>query len=407
MDASSASIVPLEDSTHLNMNNSVSLSGSLDFLNLGELLNLLGTNGSSGMLRVKSSYKAEAGLVYLDKGNPINATNGSLSGIDAIFSLFGWTDGEFEFVQEDPSCAKTINKSRMEIILDGLRLLDEGKIEKLGPQTAPGTQEEPTATSGQVPLIKGPLVDYSYVVDEEGFYDGDEIVQEGNHGDWIWVILEGMAEISKKTAGSSIEILRIGDGAFLGSVAALITGGRVRTATVKAVGNVQLGMLDSQLLANELANVSPDFKNVLNSVDSRLKQVVEMAVKTKENQHNPESYIEGKKQLIKQGQEEERLFIIKNGEAVIARQTDNGYVPLAQLKKGDFFGRIPFLDMGHEPYSAAVFSADNLKLAAVDVKKLESEHQGLSSTLKNIIGHMATSVSVSTMVICNFQKQKE
>ncbi|MBW2434209.1 MAG: cyclic nucleotide-binding domain-containing protein [Deltaproteobacteria bacterium] len=385
----------------------MSLSGSLSFLNLGELLNLLGSNGSSGVLRIKSSYKAEAGLVYLDKGNPIDATNGTSSGIEAIFSLFGWTDGSFEFVEEEPTCQKTITKSRMEIILDGLRLLDEGKIEKLGPTaTASTDQTEKTIVSGKVPLIKGPLVDYSYVVDEEGFYDGDEIVQEGNHGDWIWVILEGIAEISKKAANGSIEILRIGDGAFLGSVAALISGGRVRTATVTAVGNVQLGMLDSQLLANELANVSTDFKNILISVDSRLKQVVEMAVKIKQNQHDPASYIKGKKQLIKQGQDEDRLFAIKGGQVVIARQTEKGYVPLAQLKKGDFFGRIPFLDMGHEPYSAAVFSSDDLKLSAVDTKKLESEHQELSSTLRNIIEHLATAVSVSTRVTCDFQNQK-
>ena len=388
------------------MNNSVSLSGSLDFLNLGELLNLLGSNGSSGVLRIKSSYKAEAGLVYLDKGNPINATNGTLSGLDAIFSLFGWTDGNFEFMQEEPTCQKTITKSRMEIILDGLRLLDEGKIEKLGPTDAASSQGEKTTVSGKVPLIKGPLVDYSYVVDEEGFYDGDEIVQEGNHGDWIWVILEGIAEISKKTANGSIEILRIGDGAFLGSVAALISAGRVRTATVTAVGNVQLGMLDSQLLANELANVSADFKNILSSIDSRLKQVVEMAVRIKENHQDPTDYIKGKKQLIKQGQDEDRFFSIKDGQVVIARKTENGYVPLAQLKKGDIFGRIPFLDMGHEPYSAAVFSSEDVKLAAVDTKKLESEHQGLSSTLKNIIEHMATTVSVSTRVTCDFKNQK-
>ena len=243
------------------MNNNVSLSGSLDFLNLGELLNLLGTNGSSGVLHVKSNYSPGTGLVYLDKGNPINAVNGSLTGLDALFSLFGWTDGHFEFFQQDVSCEKEITKSRMEIILDGLRLLDEGKIKKLGPTKAPTkTASETKTVSGKLPLIKGPLVDYSYVVDEEGFYDGDEIVQEGNHGDWIWVILEGTAEIIKQAEKGPIHLLRIGDGAFLGSVAALIAGGRVRNATVKAVGNVQLGMLDSQLLANELANVSADLK---------------------------------------------------------------------------------------------------------------------------------------------------
>jgi CRP-like cAMP-binding protein len=386
------------------MNTDVAFSGSLDFLNLGELLNLLGTNGSSGVLRIKSIYAAEPGLVYLDKGNPINATNGSLAGQDAVFSLFGWTDGQFEFFQEDVTCEKTITKSRMEIILDGLRLLDEGKIKKLGPATAPKTQPESSASSAKLPLIKGPLVDYSYVVDEEGFYMGDDIVQEGNHGDWIWVILEGTAEIIKESSDGPIQISRIGDGSFLGSVAALLAGDNVRSATVKAVDNVQLGMLDSQLLANELANVSPDFKSLIKSIDLRLRQVTDMAVKIYDQNNNLSNFVKDKKQLIKQGQNEERLFTIKAGEAFIARNTDNGYVPLAHLKKGDFFGRIPFLDMGHEPFSAAVFSSEDLKLAAVDSGKIQSEHEGLSSTLKNIIEHLATCISVTTIVACEYQK---
>ena len=387
------------------MNNNVSLSGSLNFLNLGELLNLLGTNGSSGVLYIKTNHSSQAGQVYLEKGNPINAVNGSLTGLDAVFSLFGWTDGQFEFVQQNVTCEKEITKSRMEIILDGLRLLDEGKIEKLGPSKAAAkTAPETKTISGKLPLIKGPLVDYSYVVDEEGFYDGDEIVQEGNHGDWIWVILEGTAEIIKEAESGPIEILRIGDGAFLGSVAALISGGKVRSATIKAVGNVQLGMLDSQLLANELANVSADFRGLITSIDKRLKQVINMAVAYKNNNNHFNKLMKNKRQLIKQGQKEERLFAIKDGEAVIARQSDNGFVPLVQLKKGDYFGKIPFLDMGHEPYSAAVFSSENLKLAAVDTDKLKSEHEGLSSTLKNIIEHMATSISVTTVVTCDYKK---
>ncbi|MCK5417424.1 MAG: cyclic nucleotide-binding domain-containing protein, partial [Desulfobacterales bacterium] len=325
--------------------------------------------------------------------------------LDAVFALFGWTQGEFEFTEEDVTCEKTITKSRMEIILDGLRLLDEGKIEKLGQATTPKKQPESPVISGKFPLIKGPLVDYSYIVDEEGFYDGDEIVQEGNHGDWIWVILEGTAEIVKQASNGPLKLLRIGDGAFLGSIGSLLSGGKVRSATVKSVGNVQLGMLDSQLLANELANVSADFKNMIISIDYRLRQIIDMAVKVNEQDKDLNGFIEGKKQLIKQGQNEERLFTIKEGEAFIARNTENGYVPLAHLKKGDFFGRIPFIDMGHEPYSASVFSSDDLKLAAVNAEKLQSEHEGLSSTLKNIIEHLATCISVTTLVTCEYQKK--
>ena len=286
------------------MNSNSDLSGSLSFLNLGELLNLLGSNGSSGVLRINSSHTEQPGLVYLDKGNPINATNGSLSGIDAVFSLFGWTQGTFEFTEENVTCEKTITKSRMEIILDGLRLLDEGKIEKQGQTTTSEKQTESPVISGKLPLlgIKGPLVDYSYIVDEEGFYDGDEIVQEGNHGDWIWVILEGTAEIFKQTSDGPLKLLRIADGAFLGSVGTLLAGGKVRSATVKAVGNVQLGMLDSQLLANELANVSADFKNMIISIDYRLRQIIDMDCKSQRARCGFKGFYTGQKTAHQAGE---------------------------------------------------------------------------------------------------------
>ena len=248
------------------MTTSVAFAGDLNFLNLGELLQLLGTSGGSGILRIISKHAPEPGLIYIEKGNPINATNGSKSGLDAIYSLFGWTEGQFEFVRDDVTCEKTITKSRMEIILDGLRMLDEGKVEKLGPPSTQKTQESQTK-SGDLPLIKGPLVDYSYVVDEEVFYNGDEIVREGNHGNWVWVILEGTAEIVKDSSDGPLRMLRIGDGAFLGSIASLLTGDNVRSATVVAVGNVQLGMLDSQQLTSELASLSTDYRSLVKSLD--------------------------------------------------------------------------------------------------------------------------------------------
>jgi hypothetical protein len=45
-------------------------------------------------------------------------------------------------------------------------------------------------------------------------------------------------------------------------------GENVRSTTVVASGNTQLGMLDSQLLASEFANLSPDFKSLIKSLDN-------------------------------------------------------------------------------------------------------------------------------------------
>lgn len=387
------------------MSSSVAFAGNLNFLNLGELLQLLGTNGGSGLLRIISKYATEPGVIYVERGNPINATNGSLSGLEAVYSLFGWSEGQFEFIQDNISCEKTINKSRMEIILDGLRMLDEGKIQKLGTPKGQHKPQESPAKSGDPPLVKGPLVDYAYVVDEEVFYNGDEIVREGNHGNWIWVILEGTAEIVKESVGKPLRIMRIGVGAFLGSVASLLAGDNVRSATAVAVGNVQLGMLDSQLLTSELASLSAEFRGLTKSLDFRLRQVTDMAVEIQSKSSTLKNFVKGKKAVIKQGQKEERLFRIREGEAFIVRETESGSVPLTHLHKGDFFGYVPFLDMGHEPHSASVFASPNLKLSAVDSDKLVKEQEKISSTLKNMVEHLATCISVTTLVASEFHKK--
>ncbi len=331
--------------------------------------------------------------------------NGSKTGIDALFSLFGWKDGQFEFIQEAVTCEKVIKKSRMEIILDGLRMMDEGQVEVLGPAADAPKPSEPVAKSGSLPLLKGPLVDYSYVVDEEGFYDGDEIVHEGNHGNWIWVILEGIAEIQKETPKGKLKLLRIGDGAFLGSIASLLKGDNVRSATVMADGNVQLGMLDAQLMTSELANCSLEYREFVESLDERLKRVTNMTVEIYSGGQKPARLIKGKKTLIKQGQAENRLFRIRSGDAYVARETDVGIVPVAHLKAGDFFGNIPFLDMGQEPNSASVYASKDLKLSALDPKALQQDHEKLSSTLQNILAHLATSISVTTLIATDYYKK--
>lgn len=393
----------------MTISSDADFSGKLRFLNLGEVLQLLGGSGASGTLKIYSEFAPLPGVIHVDNGNPVNASNGSLSGLEALFSLFGWTEGHFEFNCGEISCERAIKKGRMEIILDGLRLLDEGRIEKLGgpatlPDTltaAPAPAAEPVKRVDQPPTIKGPLVDYACIVDEETFYDGDEIVREGAHGNWIWVVLEGAAEIIKTTSAGSFRLLRIGDGAFLGSVASLLVGDNVRNTTVVASGNVQLGMVDSQQLSAEIAALSGDYKSLIKSLDNRLRSVTDIAADIHAREGNFMAAIKDKRIAVREGQSEERLFRIREGEVVVARGIERGYLPLAVLKKGDVFGHIPFLTLGHEPHAAAVFSSADLKLITVDTRNIESEHRQLSSTLRHIIEHLAACISATTLVTMN------
>lgn len=387
------------------MRDNVVMAGSLKFLALGDILQLLGANSSTGVLRLISRYANDPGFIYFESGNPINASCGARSGLEAIYSLFGWTEGEFEFATEKISGQRTITKSRMGIILEGLKMVDDGQIKKVGPDAVTRmymTTNDPNA----VPVVKGPLVDYMYVADEEDFFDGEYIVEEGKHGSWIWVILEGVVEIIRDTPEGPMPIVRLGDGSFIGSLASFLIQGHIRTATAVAVGNVQLGVLDSQRLAQEFSRLTPEFRGFLVSLDKRLKQLNERAMDFRLKRYDEsEDNADNKKAVIKQGATEDSLYVVKEGLATIVRHEDHGRVPLAHLYKSDFFGNVPFLDLGHEPEFASVMASNDLKVRKVDMAQFMQEYNQLSTTFKNFVDNVATCVLVTTKVVCNFHKK--
>ncbi|MGB8426681.1 MAG: DUF4388 domain-containing protein [Desulfobacterales bacterium] len=381
----------------------LAFSGSLDFFSLGELVQIIGNNGGTGVLRLMSQYAPSPGLIFFSKGDPLDAVNAKLTGLEALFSLFGWTQGEFAFSQEPVDHENVINKNRMEIILDGSRMVDDGKVPVLGPVSY---RAESGTAGGErpLPLIKGPFVDYMYVVDEEEFYEGDEIVIEGNYGNWMWVVLEGIVEISKQTPAGPLKILRLSDGAYVGSISSFLTESSVRRTTARAMNRVQLGMLDSHLLATEYAAMSPELREVVKSLDKRLNQVTDQLARIHAHEDNAKRLLSDKRSVIDQGQSEQRAFTITRGRAAIGRKTETGLVPLVELTKGDFFGHIPFLKMGHEPHAAAVFASPDLKISPLDTAGLVTEYECLPDSFRHIIENLATSISVTTMIACEHHR---
>ena len=382
------------------------LSGNLSFLNLAELLQLLGSNTSTGVLRITNKYATEPGVVFFSKGNPVHALNDKLSGLEAIYSLFGWSEGEFSFSEEGYDGQTTIKKSRMEIILDGLRKLDDGEIERLEPVAFEEASAKPDKKKSSIPIIKGPLVDYLHVVDEEEFFDGEEIIIEGNHGNWIWVILEGTVELSKSTPNGSITFLQISDGAFIGSLSSLFSDDSVRNVTATALGNVQLGMLDSQGLGSELGRMSAEFKNLVRSIDKRFDEIMQSAVNAYLKKNNSKQMLKDRRPVIMEGKNDDKAFVITGGNASVVRKTDTGIVLLvSSLEKGDVIGPISFLDMGLEPASAIVMGDPNLKVTKLDRQNLNAEYEQLSSTFKNILENLSTCILATAMVACDFKKK--
>lgn len=382
------------------MKNNIAIAGSLTFLNLSEVFQLLGSNASTGVLRIVSRYEEHPGIIYFLNGNPVDAACGSLSGLDALFPLFGWTDGEYEFTLEPVDKKIQIRKNRMEVILEGLKMLDEGIIDRHGPVSF-GTkkQAKTKSLSSGLPIVKGPLVDYMYVADEEDYQDGETIIQQGKHGDWSWVVLSGILELQKETPKGPVSILRVGTGSFIGNIAAYQIKSTVRAYSVISVGEVQLGVLDSQRLSQENAKFSHGLSKIIISLDKRFKQCSSRLADHMIKKKQSDDVLKDREPIIKQGENKEDAFLIDEGSAYVCRKTDKGNVLIARLEDGDFIGKIPFLNLGHEPYSASVYASEDLKMKPLNIEEIQKEYDHLSTTTKNMIENNAAIISTITTML--------
>lgn len=382
------------------MKRKASLSGTLDFVSLAEIIQILGGNGSTGVLKITCDYKHDPGFIYFLEGEPIHSTCNGSSGLQAIHDLFGWSEGDFEFNDGSVSVARTVRGNRMQIILDALRLLDEGRILKVGP-----SRNDPTDCFGygnirSIPVVRGPAPDYMYIVQEESFSDGSSIVQEGTYGNWIWVVLQGMVDITRETEQGPVPVARLGEGCFIGTLLSLLHGVNRRTATATAVGDVQLGLLDTLRLSGEYTSLSSRLKGVLLSLTSRLFKITDRTVALLMKQTVSDLLNETDTPLIDRHMLDSGLYTIRQGQTWVVSRARRGYLPLCTLDERDVFGSVPFLDIGHEPRLASVAAQEDLKIEELDIQALSREYEGLSSTFKSLVQNVGSCIAETTRVAC-------
>jgi hypothetical protein len=381
------------------MKGRVVFSGDLRFLGIPDLLQLIATTNSTGILGLTNPHALGPASVTFLRGNPIHATYASLGGLEALYALFGWTTGQFEFRQEKIDKERTIHRGQMEIVLDGLRMLDEGIIKRLGPGAEEKSQPGRADSLSQLPLIKKPITHYAFLVEEEEFSKGTTIIEEGEFGNWIWIILHGTAEMSKKTIAGPTKILRVGQGAFIGNISSMMAMGRRRIATFTATETIRLGVLDLEPLYAEYSNLSDEFRSLLLSLDNRFREITERLSEIHSGIHMNQKPFFNFKEKPDSGKRIETPSLILKGQVAIVENMKSQPFTLINLSPDDFFGPLPFLEMGHEPFSASVYFSDDLKATPLDSEALQSEYDQLSDTLKNMIEFSLNCISISTMAV--------
>ena len=102
----------------------MALTGHLSDLSLSELIEFFCNQRKSGRLKVL--YPNGAGYFYLQAGSVMDARIGVLHGIDAVYYALTLPNAEFEFNVDAEAVERTINQPWTQVVLEGLRRLDEG-----------------------------------------------------------------------------------------------------------------------------------------------------------------------------------------------------------------------------------------------------------------------------------------
>ena len=102
---------------------------------------------------------------------------------------------------------------------------------------------------------------------------------------------------------------------------------------------------------------------------------------------------------------EKDLHRIIEGNAQLVSKDSKKSKYLLSLGENDVMGNIPFIDFGHEPRAASIFSSDDIKTEMVNIENIKEEYDGLSRTFKNLIFNIGSYISSTTSLVQNLHSR--
>lgn len=103
----------------------MALTGQLSDMSLAELIEFFCNQRKTG--RLKIDYPRGHSVFFIKDGELVDAKVGSLSGADAVYFSLTLPNAAFDFSPDVHATRRTINDSWTQVILEGLRRLDEGQ----------------------------------------------------------------------------------------------------------------------------------------------------------------------------------------------------------------------------------------------------------------------------------------
>lgn len=107
----------------------MAIKGDLQDINLPNLVQMLCMDQRKAMLNLKRRGLEDEGIIYFENGQIVHALVGSLAGEEAVYHLLGWVEGTFKVSDHITTPDRTIVASWSQLLLEGLRLVDEQKMQ--------------------------------------------------------------------------------------------------------------------------------------------------------------------------------------------------------------------------------------------------------------------------------------
>jgi hypothetical protein len=105
----------------------MSLKGSLESINLADIMQLVSNSRQSGRF-VLTRENGTKGYIVLLRGEIIHSEVENFIGEDSFFTLISWSEGEFVFEEGEFQVDTTIKRSVTSLLMEAARRIDEWKL---------------------------------------------------------------------------------------------------------------------------------------------------------------------------------------------------------------------------------------------------------------------------------------
>jgi CRP-like cAMP-binding protein len=109
------------------------------------------------------------------------------------------------------------------------------------------------------------------------FSSGEVIISEGIISNNAYVVLTGAVRITKKIDKKTLVIGALGEGDVFGEMGLISS--RVRSATVSALGDVEVGFIDKEKFDELLKTLPEDMRSIIGALVERLRNTTDMLTK--------------------------------------------------------------------------------------------------------------------------------